>query len=504
MRSAIEIARAVASGEASAKSCARGALDAIGARDSEVNAFLQVFGEHAVGRANALDARLAAGEDVGPLAGVPIAVKDNICTREGRTTCASRMLETYRSPFDAAAVERLERAGAVVVGKANLDEFAMGGSCEHSAFGPTRNPHDASRVPGGSSGGSAAAVAAGMVPAALGSDTGGSVRQPASLCGVVGLKPTYGRVSRYGLVAFASSLDQIGVLARTAADAAVVLEVIAGRDERDLTSATRDDGGFAGEIGREPAGLTLGVPPIARHDSVHPETARVFAETIDRLREAGARVVDIDLPHAEHGVAAYYIVAPAEASSNLARFDGVRYGHRADLGKTGTLDELYTRSRSEGFGREVQRRIMLGTHALSSGYHDAYYLNALRVRRRIKQDYDAAFAAGVDAVLTPTCPSPAFKLGEKAGDPLALYLEDLFTVGANLAGLPAVSVPAGWAEVEGEDGKEEPLTPPLSPKGRGGKRLPVGVQLIGPAFGERALLGAASVIERLSPTASTP
>ena len=471
-----EIARAVAAKEASAESGVRAALDAIGARDGELNAFLQVFDEHAIEQANILDARLAAGEDVGPLAGVPIAVKDNICTREGRTTCASRMLEGYRSPYDATAVTRLERAGAVIVGKTNLDEFAMGSSCEHSAFGPTRNPHDTGRVPGGSSGGSAAAVAAGMVPAALGSDTGGSVRQPASLCGVVGLKPTYGRVSRYGLVAFASSLDQIGVLAGTVADAAAVLEVIAGRDERDLTSVTRDDADFAGEIGRGAAGLTFGVPAIARHPSVHPETARVFAEMVEKVRAAGARVVEIELPHAEHGVAAYYIVAPAEASSNLARFDGVRYGRRADIGAGGTLDELYTRSRSEGFGHEVQRRIMLGTHVLSSGYHDAYYVNALRVRRRIKEDFDGVFASGVDAVLTPTCPSPAFRIGEKAGDPLALYLEDLFTVGANLAGVPAVSVPAGMAHVEGRE-------------------LPVGVQLVGRAFGERALLGAASVVE---------
>ncbi|MEZ6319399.1 MAG: Asp-tRNA(Asn)/Glu-tRNA(Gln) amidotransferase subunit GatA [Phycisphaerales bacterium] len=479
-RGVVEIASAVAAKEATAESGVRASLDAIGARDGELHAFLQVFGDHAIEQANILDARLAAGEDVGALAGVPIAVKDNICTREGRTTCASRMLERYRSPFDATAVTRLERAGAVIVGKTNLDEFAMGSSCEHSAFGATCNPHDVTRVPGGSSGGSAAAVAAGMVPAALGSDTGGSVRQPASLCGVVGLKPTYGRVSRYGLVAFASSLDQIGVLAGSVADAAAVLEVIAGRDERDLTSATRDDAGFSEEIWRGAAGLTFGVPAIARHESVHPETARVFAETVEKLRAAGARVVDVELPHAEHGVAAYYIVAPAEASSNLARFDGVRYGRRADIGAGsnggGTLDELYTRSRSEGFGHEVQRRIMLGTHVLSSGYHDAYYLNALRVRRRIKEDFDAVFASGVDAVLTPTCPSPAFKIGEKAGDPLALYLEDVFTVGANLAGVPAISVPAGMARVDGRD-------------------LPVGVQLVGRAFGERALLGAASVIE---------
>ncbi len=455
----------------SAVESVQASLDVIGARNGELNAFLQVFEAEAAARARNVDA----GETL-PLAGMTVAIKDNICTRAGRTTCASRMLEHYESPFDATAVERLEAAGAVIVGKTNLDEFAMGSSCEHSAFGPTRNPWDASRVPGGSSGGSAAAVAAGMCDVALGSDTGGSVRQPAGLCGVVGVKPTYGRVSRFGLVAFASSLDQIGVFARSCADAARVLGVISGPDERDATSAQRDDTDFTGQLGRPPEGLTLGVPSFARDEAVSADTRDVFEATCEALRAAGVSLVDIELPHAAHGVAAYYIVAPAEASSNLARYDGVRYGRRAE--GVGSLDELYTRSRSEGFGHEVQRRIMLGTHVLSSGYHDAYYVNALRVRRRIKQDYDAVFARGIDAVLTPTSPSPAFGIGEKLDDPMALYVEDLFTVGANLAGLPGVSVPAGFASVNGRE-------------------LPVGAHLVGPAWGEAGLMGAAAVIERI-------
>ncbi|MEQ8768934.1 MAG: Asp-tRNA(Asn)/Glu-tRNA(Gln) amidotransferase subunit GatA [Phycisphaerales bacterium] len=497
MRSAGEIANAVRAGEVSAESVVRESLDSIAARDGELRAFLQVFETDAVARAKAIDAMVAKGDDPGPLAGVPVAIKDNICTVLGRTTCASRMLEHYESPYDATAVTRLLDAGAVIVGKTNLDEFAMGSSCEHSAFGPTRNPWDAERVPGGSSGGSAAAVAAGMVPVALGSDTGGSVRQPAGLCGVVGVKPTYGRVSRYGLVAFASSLDQIGVFARTNADAALVLRVISGADERDATSARRDDTACDAGLGRDAAGLTLGVPSFAHDDAVSAETRAVFDATCEALRAAGVELVDVELPHASHGVAAYYIVAPAEASSNLARYDGVRYGRRAE--GVNSLDEMYTRTRSEGFGHEVQRRIMLGTHVLSSGYHDAYYVNALRVRRRIKQDYDAVFARGIDAVLTPTSPSPAFGVGEKLDDPMALYVEDLFTVGANLAGLPAVSVPAGFADPKRQEGVgegEDPSPRPSPPGGEGG-RLPVGVHLVGHAWGEAALLGAASVVERV-------
>lgn len=493
MRSAGEIARAVAVGEISAEAVVRGSLDAIAARDGELNAFLQVFETEAMKRARAVDARAKAGEDPGPLAGVPVAVKDNICTDFGRTTCASRMLEQYESPYSATAVEKLLAAGAVIVGKTNLDEFAMGSSCEHSAFGPTRNPWDTSRVPGGSSGGSAAAVAAGMVPVALGSDTGGSVRQPAGLCGVVGVKPTYGRVSRWGLVAFASSLDQIGVFAHSSADAALVLGVISGTDERDATSARRDDCDCSGEIGRSLEGVTFGVPGFARSGAVDAAALAVFDETVTKMRAAGAQVVEVELPHAEHGVAAYYIVAPAEASSNLARYDGVRYGRRAE--GVESLDDLYVRSRSEGFGHEVQRRIMLGTHVLSSGYHDAYYVNALRVRRRIKEDYDRVFARGVDAVLTPTSPSAAFGIGEKTADPLALYVEDLFTVGANLAGLPAVSVPAGFVGAGEPAGAHDP-SPRPSARGGGGGRLPVGAHLVGPAWGEAGLLGLAAGVER--------
>lgn len=463
----------------------RDVLGRIARQDPDIRSMISVLDEgpgSAIEQARAIDARIARGEDVGPLAGVAIAVKDNICTSVGTTTCASNMLRSYRSPYDATVVERLRRAGAVVVAKANLDEFAMGSSCEHSAFGPTHNPWDRTRVPGGSSGGSAAAVAAGFCPLALGSDTGGSIRLPASHCGIVGVKPTYGRVSRYGLVAYASSLDQIGPFARSVEDAALLLRVLCGEDAHDSTSASLPVPDFALGLDETPAGLRLGVPRQARSSANNPEVARVFEEAIEVYRSLGATIVDVDLALLDHGIAAYYIVAPAEASSNLARFDGIRYGHRASLAPGEDLFDLYCKSRSEGFGPEVQRRIMLGTHVLSSGYYDAYYNTALKVRRAIKHEFDTVFSS-CHAVLMPVAPSPAFRLGEKTQDPLAMYLEDVYTVTINLAGLPAMSVPAGMAR-------------------DGGVSLPVGLQIVSPAFEESMMLRIARAFERATPWGS--
>jgi aspartyl-tRNA(Asn)/glutamyl-tRNA(Gln) amidotransferase subunit A len=494
--SATSIRDAVASRQTSAAEVAREALARADLANS-LNAFLQLFPDKALAAAKDIDARLAAGEKL-PLAGVPVAIKDNICLGPdlakpgdargygGRTTCASRILENYESPYTATAAQRLIDAGAVIIGKTNLDEFAMGSSTEHSAFGPTRNPWDYSRVPGGSSGGSAAAVAARVVPAALGSDTGGSIRQPAGLCGLVGVKPTYGRVSRYGLVAFASSLDQIGPLTTTVGDAALLLDVMCGQDPRDSTSAARPATSFVAELERPVLNLTVGVPRQARSESNHPGVAAALENAIAVFRSLGALVVDVDLPLTDYGIAAYYIVAPAEASSNLARFDGIRYGRRAELKHGEGLLDLYCKSRSEGFGAEVKRRIMLGTHVLSSGYYEAYYNTALKVRRKILADFNAAFAGdpaspqhphSCHVILMPATPGPAFKLGEKTADPLAMYLEDVYTVGVNLAGLPGMTVPAGFAEVEG-------------------KRLPVGVQLVAPAFEESVMLRVARMFER--------
>ena len=469
-----DIASAVRSGACSARDAVRASLDRIASADSQLHAFLEVFEEDALARAAEIDDARAGGEHLGPLAGVPVAVKDNMCLDHGRTTCGSRFLEHYRSPYTATALRRLQAAGAVIVGKTNLDEFAMGSSCEHSAFGPTRNPWDPGRVPGGSSGGSAAAVASGMVPLALGSDTGGSIRQPAALCGLVGLKPTYGRVSRYGLVAYASSLDQIGPLARSVEDCALGLEAIAGHDPLDATSSTRPLESFTDA---PPARRIVGLPRQARSDANDPDAQACFEAAAQAIAAQGFEVREIDLPHAGHAVAAYYLIATAEASSNLARFDGVRYGRRASLGPGEGLEELYTRSRAEGFGHEVQRRIMLGTHALSSGYYDAYYLTALKVRTLIRRDYDRAFASGCEAVLMPVTTGPAFRLGEKLEDPLALYLEDVYTVGVNLAGLPALTLPAGFVEREGS-------------------RLPIGLQLVSRAWCEADLLRLGAEVER--------
>jgi len=404
---------------------------------SDLNAFL-AFDDAAASRSAAA---LERGDDQSVLGGRAVAVKDNICTVDYPTTCGSRLLEGYRSPFDATAVRRVRAAGGVIVGKTNLDEFAMGSSTENSAFGPTKNPHDPTRVPGGSSGGSAAAVAAGIVPFALGSETGGSVRQPAAFCGIVGTKPTYGRVSRYGLVAFASSLDQIGTFAKTVAEAAQVLEVISGYDPLDSTTAAMNVPSLQAAARQDVRGLTIGVPKEYFPAELDPAIAALCRQSLDRLANYGANVREISLPHTQYAVPTYYVIAPAEASSNLSRFDGVRYGNRA--ADAATTEEMYARTRSLGFGAEVKRRIMLGTYALSSGYYDAYYGQAQMVRGLITRDLRRAFDSGIDVLFTPTTPTIAFKLGEKSDDPYAMYLSDIFTVTANLAGIPAISLPIG-------------------------------------------------------------
>jgi aspartyl-tRNA(Asn)/glutamyl-tRNA(Gln) amidotransferase subunit A len=490
------ISEAVGARQASAEEIARATIQRIAALEPRLNAFVQTFETHALEQARRIDLRIAEGE-VLPLAGVPVAVKDNLCLDAGvlpgaKTTAGSRILENFESPYTATAVQRLIDAGAVIVGKTNMDEFAMGSSGENSAFGPTRNPWDPSRVPGGSSSGSAAAVAAGMAPAALGSDTGGSIRQPAGLCGVVGVKPTYGRVSRYGLVAFASSLDQIGPMTRTALDAALVLRAISGADPHDATSAALDVPDFASEMQTPLEGLVLGVPRQALNPSNHPAIGRAIENAINAFTTFGARTIEVDLPHTNYGIAAYYILALAEASSNLARYDGVRYGRRAEPRNGEDLMDMYCRSRAEGFGAEVQRRIMLGTYALSAGYYDAYYLTALKMRRRIKQDYDAAFGQGCHAILMPATTGPAFRFGERGSDPLAMYMEDVYTVGANLAGLPAVAFPAAFAE---EDASPTTAADPAAARAGATLRLPVGVQLIGPAWEEHRLLRMAQMFQ---------
>ncbi len=467
-----EIARAVRTGEVLCTTLVEASFARIDALDEEINAVVSLERERALARSAVIDDAVKRGEDPGALAGVPALVKDNLCTDWGTTTCASMMLEGYRSPFSATSVHKLEDAGAVVLGKANMDEFAMGGSGEHSALGVTRNPLDTSRSPGGSSSGSAASVASGMVPLALGSDTGGSVRQPASFCGVVGVKPTYGRVSRYGLVAFASSLDQVGVLARDADSAALGLSAIEGHDPLDMTSAQRGHSGC--HEARDVRGLKVGVPR-ALLDGVDAGVAAGFENASSALVARGVELVDVEMPSVEGAVSAYYVLAPAEASSNLARFDGVRYGRRAAMEAGASVGEMIARSRGEGFGEEVQRRIVIGTFVLSAGYHDAYYTTAQRVRRLVKNDFQRVFESGCAAVLTPTAPSAAFELGSFENDPLALYLQDAFTIPANLAGLPSVSVPCpGGASI--------------------GSGLPVGAMLTGHAFDERTVMSLAGAI----------
>jgi aspartyl-tRNA(Asn)/glutamyl-tRNA(Gln) amidotransferase subunit A len=465
---AVEIARDVRAGARSAREVVEEHLAAIAGREEELHAFNLVLADDARARADEVDRRVAAGEDPGPLAGVPVALKDNLCTRGVPTTCSSRILDGWRPPYDATVVTRLRDAGAVLVGKTNMDEFAMGSSTENSAFGPTRNPRDPSRVPGGSSGGSAAAVAAGFASLALGSDTGGSIRQPAALCGVVGLKPTYGLVSRYGLVAFASSLDQVGPFGATVADAALALEVIAGHDPADSTSIPRPPPALAAALGDGVDGLRIGIVRELM-GGIDADVAGRVAAAAAALEGAGAKVDEASVPALGLGLSAYYLIATAEASSNLARYDGVRYGLRVD-GED--ITAMYGATRAAGFGAEVKRRIMLGTYALSAGYYDAYYGQAQRVRTLVIRDFEAAYAS-YDLLLTPTTPSTAFPLGAKTDDPLAMYLSDVCTIPSNLAGHPAVSVPYGT----GDDG------------------LPVGVQLLAPALGEATMLRAAAVLE---------
>ncbi|MEQ9460104.1 MAG: Asp-tRNA(Asn)/Glu-tRNA(Gln) amidotransferase subunit GatA [Phycisphaeraceae bacterium] len=445
-------------------------LDRIETHDSELGTYEEVWANRALDRADAVDR----GEVTGPLAGVPIAIKALFCTENGTTTASSRMLDGYRSPFTATCIARLESAGAVIVGKTRMDEFAMGSSGETSYLGPTRNPWDPQRVPGGSSSGSAAAMAADLCAGAIGSDTGGSIRQPAALCNVVGLKPTYGRVSRWGMVAFASSLDQAGPLTHSVKDAALLLSAMSGADARDSTCADVPVPGDLAEVDVSPGPIRLGLPKqyFGTGNTSDVEAAMDRARAI--YQQEGVDLIEIDLPHTDYGIPVYYIVATAEASSNLARYDGIHYGHRSQA--TDDLVELYAASRSEGFGDEVKRRIMLGTYSLASGYYDAYYNRALKVRRLIRQDFDRAFEQ-CDAVLCPTTPGPAFKLGAKTDDPLAMYLNDIYTVNAPLAGLPALSMPGGMDQSEG-------------------KVLPIGVQLIGQPFDEARLLRIARLFER--------
>jgi aspartyl-tRNA(Asn)/glutamyl-tRNA(Gln) amidotransferase subunit A len=466
------IRKAVASGDLSAVEVCRAALARIDALDGSLNAFLTTVPERALARAAEVDADPRRATL--PLAGVPIALKDNICARGTRTTASSQILATWEPPYDATVVERLEAAGAIVVGKTNCDEFAMGSSTENSAFGPTRNPWALDRIPGGSSGGSAAAVAARMVPLAFGSDTGGSIRQPAALCGIVGFKPSYGRVSRYGLIAFASSLDQIGPLSTSVADSARALDVIAGHDPRDLTSAIAPAGGFEEALTGSLAGIRVGVPHDLLGDGVEPSVRTAYDRALDVLRDGGAELVDVPLPHSTYAIPVYYLIATAEASSNLARYDGVRYGFRAET--DGGLTEMYERTRGRGFGLEVKRRIMLGTYVLSAGYYDAYYIKAQQVRTLIRRDYDRAFDVA-DVIALPTSPTAAFRLGERTADPLSMYLADVFTVGANLAGLPSVTVPCGLS----------------------GESLPIGLQLTARAMDDATALCVADAYERATP-----
>jgi len=442
----------------------------IEAEDPAIGAYLTLSKERAYAQANRIDKLADAGVELPPLAGVPIAVKDVFTTRDVRTTAASKVLENFVAPYDATVVSRLEEAGAIILGKTNCDEFAMGSSNENSGFGPVRNPCDPSRVPGGSSGGSAAVVAGGTAVASIGSDTGGSIRQPAAFCGVVGLMPTYGRCSRYGLIAFASSLDHPGPFGKTVLDAAVMLQAMAGRDPMDSTTADVPVPNYTEQIGRPIEGVKIGVPLEYFEDGLDPEVRAAVELGIQELKNAGAEIVHLSLPNTQYAIPTYYVIATAEASSNLARYDGVRYGLRS--GEAKTLSEMYRRTRDAGFGAEVKRRIMLGTYVLSAGYYDAYYLKAQRVRSLLARDYDEAFAK-VDVIVTPTTPTPAFKLGEKTDDPLAMYLADIFTVTADLVGIPGISIPCG--------------------KSRDG--LPIGMQILGKHFDEATVLRTAHVAE---------
>ncbi len=467
-----ELRDAIAQRKLSSVEITRAYLQRIEQLDPQLNAYHEVLTERALQRARLVDDK----QITGPLAGVPIAIKDVLCTDFGATTCSSKMLGNFHAPYSATAVQKLESAGAIVLGKTNMDEFAMGSSGENCAWGPSRNPWDFTRTPGGSSSGSAVAVAADLCAGSLGSDTGGSVRLPAAYCGVVGLKPSYGRISRYGLVAYASSLDQVGCFGHTVSDVALLLQAIAGHDALDSTSAPVNVPDYAGELTQPVQGLRIGLAKQYMSDANHPAVQAMLNQAVAIYREAGAQIVEVDLPHTEYGIPTYYIVATAEASSNLARYDGVRYGHRSSAAQD--LLEVYTASRAEGFGAEVKRRIMLGTYVLSSGYYDAYYLRALKVRRLIRLDFDQAFAK-VDAILCPTSTGPAFALGAKTDDPLTMYLNDVYTVNCNLAGIPGISLPGGLVEEQG-------------------KQLPIGLQLFGPMFGEAKLLPIARLYEAVT------
>jgi aspartyl-tRNA(Asn)/glutamyl-tRNA(Gln) amidotransferase subunit A len=466
-----QLVRQLKSGELTSLALTQTCLDQIAARDSQVGAFLHVDSEDALSQAARIDQLRAEKRPLGPLAGIPVAIKDVICQQGQPATCASRMLQNFIPPYDAHVITRLRDAGAVLLGRTNMDEFAMGSSCENSAFKPTHNPWNLDRSPGGSSGGSAAAVSAEMLPLALGSDTGGSIRQPASFCGVVGMKPTYGRVSRYGLIAYASSLDQIGPFSQDVYGAALLLEAIAGHDSRDATCVSRDVPRYTESLDQPLEGLRIGLVREHFAEGLDGDVEAALREAVEVYRSLGATIVDVSLPHQKYCVAAYYLVASCEASSNLARYDGVHYGHRA--AKFDGMIDMYATTRGEGFGDEVKRRIMLGTFALSSGYYEAYYLKALRVRRLIRNDFDKAFEH-CDVIASPASPTTAFPLGALNQDPLAMYLMDIYTISANLAGLPGLSIPCGFDS----------------------SNLPIGLQLLGPPFEEERLLRAARMYER--------
>ncbi|MFQ5735590.1 MAG: Asp-tRNA(Asn)/Glu-tRNA(Gln) amidotransferase subunit GatA [Thermodesulfobacteriota bacterium] len=465
-----ELSEKLSKKEASSVEATKAYLERIERVDGQINAFITVTGKEALKAAEEADKRIAGG-DAGPLTGVPIAVKDILCTRGVKTTCASRILDGFVPPYDSTVVGRLREAGAVILGKNNMDEFAMGSSTENSAFGPTLNPWDSDRVPGGSSGGSAASVAARECAASVGTDTGGSIRQPASCCGVVGMKPTYGRVSRYGIIAFASSLDQAGPLSRDVRDAAIMLGAIAGHDPMDSTSIDAPVPDYSSMLKEGVAGLKVGIPKEYFIEGMDPEVEAAVRAALAELERQGAVLVPVSLPHTEYAVSVYYLVATAEASSNLARYDGVKYGMRID--ETGNLLDMYKRTRDEGFGGEVKRRIMLGTYSLSAGYYDAYYKKASQVRTLIKNDFDSAFKE-CDVIATPTAPTPAFKLGERVADPLTMYLSDIFTISCNLAGNPGISLPCGFT----------------------GSGLPIGLQILGRTLDEATVLKAAYAYEQ--------
>jgi len=466
-----ELAAGLKAGEFTSEELTRALLERIKAHDGRLNSYITITEEQALEQAREADRRIAAGE-AGPLTGVPIAHKDIFCTDGVRTSCASKMLDPFIAPYDATVVRRFKEAGVVMLGKTNMDEFAMGSSNETSFYGPVKNPWDLNAVPGGSSGGSAAAVAARLAPGATGTDTGGSIRQPAALCGITGLKPTYGRVSRYGMIAFASSLDQAGPMARTAEDCALMLGAMAGFDERDSTCVEREVPDYTAGLNNDLKGLRIGIPEEYFGEGLDPEVAKSVMAAIEEYKKLGAEVVEISLPNTNLAVPTYYVVAPAECSSNLSRMDGVRFGHRCENPKN--LEDLYKRSRGEGFGAEVKRRIMVGTYALSSGYYDAYYLKAQQLRQLISDDFRKAFEL-VDVIMGPTAPTPAFNLGEKSDDPVAMYLADIYTIAVNLAGLPGISVPCGFV---------------------GGR--PVGLQIIGNYFDEARLLNVAHKYQQAS------